>query len=1144
MKRNDIPSSIASQGFWHCVFLLLLTLLAGLVGISSIRAQSISGTVFRDYNSDGTYKPTDVASNAYPASVTYTYAEIGIPGVVVTAYPATGAPISATTNAAGVYSLAAPAGPYRVEFSFPASSGDRSSFHGTNSGTSVQFVQSPATTVDFALNYPTDYCQANPDLATNCYLFGDQVNGLNKDSDVLVSFPYNAGSRSIATNTGIYDSPASHSLVVSAKKIGATFGLAYARLTQRLFVGSYFKKHVGFGPGADGVASTTVALSADDPGAVYVVDPATSNVVQTFTVPNATSNQHDYTGFNRDKGDASWNAVGKSSLGGIAISDDETRLFVMNLEDRKLYALNTTTGAVLGSQSVPLALPGCPTAGDARPFAVETYRGKVYVGIVCSAESSSLTSDLQAYVYTADPTTLAFSSSPVFQFDLDYTRNKAASTGTALWQPWTSSFINIANSANRLIHPMPMLTSIAFDNGDMVIGLRDRISDIAGNNALDNPANATLYQARIAGDVLRASGNPVSGWTLENAGRSNGNGTSVTGTNQGPGGAEFYHGDSYPISSSVTGTTTYTALNALGVATTYNIIQGASTVGPTSFTNNPSGIQGFGLNHDEVSLGTVVQVPGFTDVVNAAYDPVLDNGGDGFHDAGVRWYNNTTGQWVQSYRLYAGDGTTQAGGEAQTNFGKGGGLGDLIALCAMPPIELGNRIWFDKNRDGIQNPDEQPIAGATVTLYDATGTNALGTAITNAKGEYYFSSVAQPGSTLSTSLTYNTNYKLVVTNLGSSSVVTSNSLALSSLSPVTPGESTSVNSGTSVRNNDATLIGGKPTISAQTAGPGASPANHTYDFGFAEVPPSYAISKTVSANRVEKGGTVTYTVSLTNTSTTQATSVVVTDAFSTSSGLSIIGSSTASSGTFVAAATGGTWTIPTLNGGQVATLSFQAQANQEGIAYNTATAPDGTTATVCTSIPAHVCANTTFQFDLTAPASYSTYQWSRNGVIIPGATSATYSATVAGEYTVAAVSNGGCPDGSCCPYIIVEDPAPSLTAVAVSASCVGQTPQANAAITLVGSSSAAVSYNITKGSSFTAATPLFATPQNLSAVVGGVLIGGQANPTVAQAYTIRVYSANGCFSDTVVTILPTICACPPPQCLPIVVKKVRSQVGP
>ena len=303
--------------------------------------------------------------------------------------------------------------------------------------------------------------------------------------------------------------------------------------------------------------------------------------------------------------------------------------------------------------------------------------------------------------------------------------------------------------------------------------------------------------------------------------------------------------------------------------------------------------------------------------------------------------------------------------------------------------------------------------------------------------------------------------------------------------------------------------------------------------------PTYAISKVVDLKQVEKGGIVTYTLSLTNTSSVTATNLVLTDQLSTTA-VTLVGSATASAGTFTPGINSGTWSISSLAGGQIATLSFPVQLNEEGITYNTLTAPNGQTATVCVSVPAHVCTGEDFQFTLTAPASYSTYQWTRNGQPIAGATSSTYNVTAIGEYSVQATSLGGCPDGSCCPFIVVADPAPSLTALAVSAQCVDQTPQANAAITLVGSSTGAVSYNITKGSSFTAAAPLFASPQALAAVVGGVLAGGQPNPALAQDYTIRVYAADGCFADTVVSILPTTCACPPDKCAPFVIRKTKT----
>ena len=404
---------------------------------------------------------------------------------------------------------------------------------------------------------------------------------------------------------------------------------------------------------------------------------------------------------------------------------------------------------------------------------------------------------------------------------------------------------------------------------------------------------------------------------------------------------------------------------------------------------------------------------------------------------------------------------------------------------------LGDQTFIDTNGDGIQNNGELPVGGVIITLI--SNGSVVATTISNANGIYSFTGLT-PGVPYSVSFTAPTGYTA------------------------------------------STYPGGVTAPVTLTSGQN----NTTLDAGFVRLLTTYALTKTVNLKQIEKGQIVTYTVSLTNTSGTTANSLVLTDKLS-SSAITLIGSATVSAGTFAPGANGGTWSLSSLAGGQVATLTLKVQLNEEGIIYNTITLPGQQTATTCVSIPAHVCTNEHFQFDLTAPASYSTYQWSHNGTPIAGATSATYSVTAVGEYTVATTSMGGCPDGSCCPFIVVADPAPSLTALAVSGQCVGQQPQANAAITLVGSSTGAVSYNITKGSSFSTATPLFTTPRNLSAVVDGVLLGGQPAPAVAQDYTIRVYSANGCFSDSVVSIQPTVCACPPVACAPFVVRKTKAQ---
>jgi uncharacterized repeat protein (TIGR01451 family) len=316
--------------------------------------------------------------------------------------------------------------------------------------------------------------------------------------------------------------------------------------------------------------------------------------------------------------------------------------------------------------------------------------------------------------------------------------------------------------------------------------------------------------------------------------------------------------------------------------------------------------------------------------------------------------------------------------------------------------------------------------------------------------------------------------------------------------------------------------------------------NHTIDAGF-HLPDPPVLTKRVSANRAELGSVVSYTLTLANSTSVASVSTTVTDSFSAGLGF-VPGTLVTSVGTSTTSASGFVWYVPSLPASTTATLTFSASLTQEGIVYNTATTPGGQRVQVCTTVPVHVCAGVPFEIELSAPASVSSVQWNVNGQPIPGATSRTLSVTQAGEYTVSGTSGAGCPNGSCCPYVIVEDPLPSLTAVTVSASCVNGTAQPNARITLVGSSTSAASYNITMGSSFTATAPLFGSPQALSAVTNGNLLSGLANPAQATDYTIRVYTATGtssCYQDYVVQLQPTVCGCPPPKCVPISVTRVR-----
>jgi uncharacterized repeat protein (TIGR01451 family) len=744
---------------------------------------TINGTVFEDFNNNGVQDTTTAISNSGAGTVGVAV-DRGVAGVTVTAFDVNGNNVGSTTSGStGAYSLfiATPDGPFRLEYStLPA--GYQPAFAGAGNGTSVQFAPDGVTSVrNFGIVNPVNYCQNNPELVTSCHRFGDQVNGANAGIPVIYGYPYSAGASATTNTPAPYDLPAPTAFL-NANQAGTTLGIAYRRATRDLYFAAYFKKHAGFGPGANGILN-----DADDPGAIYRFNRTSGAITGIFTVPGAPTISHDISGapdaFIRDNGNIAWDAVGKTSLGGMAISDDGTRLYVMNLENRTLYALNPDTGAVIASQAVPLA--GHPTpggtattcaAGDVRPFAVEYYNGFVYVGIVCSAESTTNVNDLFGYVYQVNATSLAFNAAPIFQVALNYPRGFIEADKAADWRPWVPVFTTLPVDPDSFIgYPQPMLTGIQFDNGNLILGFRDRFGDQTGNEAQSNPANDELYTGVSAGDMLRACG-AFGAWTLESNARCAGLGTGPQGNGQGPGGGSYYWGDGwYP---------------------------------PPPFF------------HDEVSVGTIVQVPGFPEVAMNSFNPIPGNAGEEAFDAGTRWLTNDTGALNKAYRIYNG-----APADGRT-FAKANGLGDLVALCDEAPIQLGNRVWNDANGNGRQDPNELPIANVTVELTNGAGV-VVDTTTTAADGTYYFPSATGPA------IQQNTAYQIRVSTtqaaLAGLSLTTANSPA--------SGSDTTNNAITDVRDSDATpaVTGSFAVIGYTTGGAGAT--NHGLDFGFTAGPP-------------------------------------------------------------------------------------------------------------------------------------------------------------------------------------------------------------------------------------------------------------------------------------------------------------------
>ncbi|MBK9051283.1 MAG: hypothetical protein IPL78_10300 [Chloroflexi bacterium] len=528
--RGQTVPTLWHRGKWLIfifltVFLAALILNHSLVGAAAPLAGSISGTVFRDYNANG----SDEGVN-----------EPGVAGVIVRATDNLGNVVTATTGLDGTYTTGVLAGNQaRVEFILPSDGSLDFLQPGAAGNTTVQFVDitsGNAANVDVGFNNPAQYCEANPYMAVPSY-FG----GTSSALDGIARFNYN--------DSGITPAPTT---LTDWTDIGTTYGVAYNPAQDALYASAYVKRH------------SSLAGSA---GAIYRVEGVTGSTFTTTlftTIPNIGTVPDNATrGLPANPIDPSFDPVvfglvGRTGLGDMDLSDDGSTLYVVNLNDRNVYPVATASGTV----GTPIAIPS-PTCtnGEWRPFATQFHDGDLYVGGICSAENGGARTDLTAQVYRYDVVSSTWSAglfSPAIP--LNFARGRGFNTGTVpddgFWNPWINDgptlFSRVTANTNDggILYPQPMLSDIEFDSeGYMLLGFRDRTGDQIGylNNAVDNSAypagsgGASIWYSSPAGDILMAAPNGAT-FTLESNGIV---GSRTTGSTslQGPGGREFFHGD-------------------------------------------------------------------------------------------------------------------------------------------------------------------------------------------------------------------------------------------------------------------------------------------------------------------------------------------------------------------------------------------------------------------------------------------------------------------------------------------------------------------------------------------------------------------------------------------------------------------------
>jgi uncharacterized repeat protein (TIGR01451 family) len=647
---------------------------------SQVGWSQISGTVFRDFDLNG----IQTATNPY---------EPGIPGAKVRIFVgASMTPIIKTTDASGNYSYSIAEAPkdslIRVEFfNFPEALAPTTTAQGS---TDVQFVKAPATNIKVGLISDDEFCKAGTGLTvtTPCYVSGDPLAGGSAGSaDAIVLFPYLASGEASPTNF-----PPTH--LASASEVGSLWASTYQKETKKLLFGAVVRRHVGLGPlGTGGLYKMDLATGT--PTTTPYLDLKTLGI---NTGPDPHVNlPASKTGLSNDS--LTFHKIGKIGIAGIQLSRYQDTLYVINLYKRKMYRfpvlkpLGTPNPAITPVDSFVIPNPNCSN-GDFAPWSLKQRNGKYYLGVVCTAETSQDTNDLKAAVYEFNPKTSLFTN--VLQFSLNFKRDPAdGSLPNCIkldrWLPWTNTFPGTCNNMKdpaNLVYPQPILTDIEFDDdGSMILGFADRLGLQAGQAqwGITKSDTTSRYYGFMSGDTYRAQfANGV--YTIEKNGQSGNLVGCGVGKGEGIGGGEFFCDDEWRL------------------------------------------FVGGVLGHGEITNGGIFKVPGLREVFVSAMDPIETV----YLSTGFRMFSTETGKMTRAYSLFA---------QAPGTLGKSGGVGDLTGLCAPTPVEIGNRVWFDCNRNGVQDGNEPGIDEQVMMLYDMTAGGA-GTLVakdtTINGGQYYF----------------------------------------------------------------------------------------------------------------------------------------------------------------------------------------------------------------------------------------------------------------------------------------------------------------------------------------------------------------------------------------------------------------------
>ncbi|OIN60612.1 SdrD B-like domain-containing protein [Arsenicibacter rosenii] len=809
---------------------LLIPLVVLLVFGAEQAFSQVSGRVYREFNMNG--KADAAVSNTFSdkagnnaTSIQTRYAEVGIPGVTITVYGDNEQILgTATTNATGSWTVTVP-GSYTatnviVECQPPASLAFlQTGPFGNDNSTTVARVAKTATNVNFTFGLGSEHAQDNPDLAMACFALPNPsvASGSPGTAEpMVIRFPYNSGgpltngtrASTTAGSTGLnyysateYPGSPSKQVLTTFGQTGTVYGVTYDKRRNRLFTSAFERAYTGIGAaGAGGegrIYVTTLAASGSAVSTTTWLDLESALSANVAGIDPAITGGLNFVSSNVTVSYFEHNKIGHISLGDLEMSPDGKTVYVVNLYSKEIYGIPLNADGTPNTAGIKTFTPPSPCASGSfstdpaspagtRPYnallglGVHPETGRVYCTVTCTGPSSA---SMSGTVYSFDPG----AATPAFTNELQIPLNFTFQTGddgtegsyaNATNDAWTTMGNNTVVTNNYSDHTW--MADIAFD----IEPDGTTFMIVGGRNRF---MDATSGSRITHGQGLWLAAQDGSSWVLENNG-------------------------------------------VAGDRTTANTL----TL-PWFSVRNGNGVF-FNTNGSEGADGTgnIAAIPGFTEVALAGVDNIKSAG-----NSGITFMKRSDGTRTRDILLLGS--LTNGGTAPRGEVYKANLWGEVEALLEPAPLEIGNYVFEDVNKNGIQDPSDLPLAGVTVSLIKDTNNDglpnetAIASTTTNASGQYYFDRTD--------GLDFETQYIVVVNKTTDFSTgVLKNKQATTA--------DVSSNSKDS-RDSDGKVISGGTGVYAVvvTGIPGEN--NHKIDFGF--ITDIAAI--TVTSTNVCSGGT-------------------------------------------------------------------------------------------------------------------------------------------------------------------------------------------------------------------------------------------------------------------------------------------------